>query len=74
MQLEAPYDHLLSQDVVRDLVRLQRLDHPSGGVTSLVLGLQLAASLMDLEGLGAEIWGGQDAQGYVSALREEWDR
>ncbi|MFZ4815187.1 MAG: hypothetical protein ACOYL5_11680 [Phototrophicaceae bacterium] len=31
-------------------------------------------SLMELEGLGAEIWQGIDAQDYVNELRDEWDR
>ena len=30
-------------------------------------------SLLELEGLGAEIWGGIDAQEYVNELRQEWD-
>jgi hypothetical protein len=30
-------------------------------------------SLLELEGLGAEIWTGIDAQEYVNKLREEWD-
>jgi hypothetical protein len=30
-------------------------------------------SLMELHGLGAEIWQGIDAQEYVNQLREEWD-
>ena len=30
-------------------------------------------SLLELEGLGAEIWGGVDAQAYVNELRKEWD-
>lgn len=30
-------------------------------------------SLLELEGLGAEIWGGVDAQEYVNELRKEWD-
>ncbi len=29
-------------------------------------------SLLELEGLGAEIWQGDDAQAYVHALRDEW--
>lgn len=29
-------------------------------------------SLLDLEGLGAELWGSVDAQDYVDRLREEW--
>jgi hypothetical protein len=31
-------------------------------------------SLLDLAGLGAGIWRGIDAQAYVTALRDEWDR
>jgi hypothetical protein len=30
-------------------------------------------SLLDLEGLGAELWGSVDAQDYVDGLREEWN-
>lgn len=30
-------------------------------------------SLLELEGLGAELWGGLDAQEYVHQLRREWD-
>lgn len=31
-------------------------------------------TLLELEGLGAEIWQGIDAQRYVDELRDEWDR
>ena len=34
---------------------------------------QVQRSLLELEGLGAEIWQGVDAQAYVRGLREEWD-
>jgi hypothetical protein len=30
-------------------------------------------SLLELEGLGAELWDGVDAQEYVNQLRREWD-
>lgn len=30
-------------------------------------------SLLELEGLGAELWEGVDAQEYVNELRREWD-
>ncbi len=30
-------------------------------------------SLLELEGLGAEMWNAIDAQQYVNELREEWD-
>ena len=31
-------------------------------------------SLLDLEGVGAEIWQGVDAQAYIDAERDSWDR
>jgi hypothetical protein len=30
-------------------------------------------SILELDGLGMEIWDGVDAQEYVNALRAEWD-
>lgn len=36
--------------------------------------LESEATLLDLEGLGAAIWHGVDAQQYVNALRDEWDQ
>ncbi|MGI9036288.1 MAG: hypothetical protein ACR2GD_09650 [Pyrinomonadaceae bacterium] len=30
-------------------------------------------SIMELHGLGAEIWEGVDAQKYVNELRDEWE-
>ncbi|MFL5800692.1 MAG: hypothetical protein ACJ8CR_03020 [Roseiflexaceae bacterium] len=35
--------------------------------------VQRQRSLLELEGLGAEIWQGIDAQEYVNELRKEWD-
>ena len=34
---------------------------------------QLKHNIMELHGLGAEIWQEMDAQQYVNHLREEWD-
>jgi hypothetical protein len=31
-------------------------------------------SIMELHGLGSEIWQGIDAQQYVDEMRDEWDR
>lgn len=35
---------------------------------------QSSLSIMELHGLGAEIWQGIDAQQYVNELRDEWDK
>ncbi|MGA9997142.1 MAG: hypothetical protein WBP93_17120 [Pyrinomonadaceae bacterium] len=34
---------------------------------------QKARSIMELHGLGKEIWEGIEAQDYVNELRNEWD-
>jgi len=34
---------------------------------------QKKRSLLELEGLGKDIWEGVDAQEYVNELRREWD-
>jgi hypothetical protein len=47
--------------IAQDLVMADEADEPE-------------PSLLELEGLGAEIWQGIDAQQYVNELRDEWDR
>lgn len=34
---------------------------------------QKTRSILELEGLGADVWQGVDAQDYVNELRAEWD-
>jgi hypothetical protein len=41
--------------------------------TTAVAEMPRQRSLLELEGLGAEIWQGIDAQEYVNELRKEWD-
>ena len=31
-------------------------------------------SILDIEGVGAEIWHGTDVRAYLNELRDEWDR
>ena len=52
----------------------------SAVVDTLTIPLDLPAveddreyTLLDLEGLGKEIWEGIDAQEYVDKLRDEWN-
>jgi hypothetical protein len=35
---------------------------------------QAARSMLELRGLGKELWQGVDAQAYVEELRQEWER
>jgi hypothetical protein len=41
--------------------------------TTTVMAEPRQRSLLELEGLGAEIWERIDAQEYVNELRKEWD-
>lgn len=47
--------------IAQDLAATDAIDEPE-------------ATLLELEGLGAEIWQGIVAQQYVNELRDEWDK
>jgi len=42
--------------------------------SSTVTGEKPKHSIMELYGLGKELWEGVDAQEYVNRLRDEWER
>lgn len=73
-QLHAPYEYVISENVVSTAVRLSQVAGDSAG-NSLVLSTQTGSQirLSSLEGLGKELWAGEDAQAYVSHLRDEWN-
>jgi hypothetical protein len=59
----SPRDQLrLVQLIVRELVKV--VPPPEA---------EQKLDLLELEGVGAEIWEGIDAQEYVNELRREWD-
>lgn len=60
----------LSPQDRKELVKLlvDSLDVPAAGETR-----RPQHSILELAGLGAEIWKGVDAQEYVNQLRSEWD-
>lgn len=53
--------------------RLRLLEITARDLAEIGLEDQPKRSLLELEGLGAEIWQGVDAQDYVDELRREWD-
>ena len=53
--------------------RLRLAQRIIGEAASAVSEPERPRSLLDLEGLGAELWHGMDAQDYVDELRREWD-
>ncbi|MEW6210800.1 MAG: hypothetical protein AB1631_20715 [Acidobacteriota bacterium] len=54
--------------------RLRLLAMLANGLTEILPPDDRRRSLFELEGLGAEIWKGIDAQEYVDDLRNEWER
>lgn len=53
--------------------RLRLLEITARDLAEIGLEDRPKRSLLELEGLGAEIWQGVDAQDYVDELRQEWD-
>jgi hypothetical protein len=75
-ELEAPYAYVMSENLMEPVERLLLATGRRDACTSVVLcgdGTR-CHSLMELEGLGKEIWAGEDAQAYVNRLRDEWSR
>ena len=73
MTLET-YDHTLN--MARRLAlpeQLQLLEDLTRMVRRRVSYKPKTYSIMELEGLGAEIWQGIDAQAYVNQERASWD-
>ena len=61
---------------VKPLPTIERLRLLEMTAHDLALTAPLAPqkrSILELRGLGKEIWQGIDAQTYVDGLREEWD-
>lgn len=69
--IDAGYERVTSRRLVEAVERLYALEHPSG-TTSITLRRVARPTLSSLRGLGSEIWAGEDAQAYVSRLRDEW--
>ena len=53
--------------------RLRLLEITARDLATASQPSQPKRSLLELEGLGAEIWQDMDAQEYVNKLRREWD-
>jgi hypothetical protein len=67
------YVRPLSADDKRELVKLTAEDLNREGQPRDAAPRRASHSLLELEGLGEELWRGIDAQEYVNELRREWD-
>jgi len=68
-ELDAPYDYVVSEQVVGDVLRLLK----ATSIALSVTGQEKRRSILELEGLGKEIWEGVDPKKYIDELRDEWD-
>lgn len=72
-ELRAPYSYVASEDAIRDVDKLILDAEGTTSVTwSLVRGPR-QHSILELRGLGKEVWRGVDPSQYVNELRDEWN-
>ncbi|MBI1865250.1 MAG: hypothetical protein HYR98_05920 [Nitrospirae bacterium] len=74
--LHCAYSHVVSTDAVRDTERLLEIVVGPGGETSVVRmkpEREGPRSILEIEGLGKDVWEGIDAKKYIDELRNEWD-
>lgn len=74
-ELNAPYAYVISDDALHDVKQLQST-WIAGGMTSVFLhdlDRGNSRSILDLEGLGKEIWRDIDPKQYIDELRNEWN-
>ncbi len=75
-ELDAPYQYVVVERAVSDVARLLRVEPQEELVVSDWYRRTRPGqrrSILDLEGLGAEVWAGVDAKRYIDELRNEWD-
>jgi len=65
-------EHIRSLPVVDRLKLVELIAH--GLAATISRDVPHSRSLLELEGLGEEIWQGIDAQSYIDELRGEWDQ
>ena len=73
-EIDAPYRYVISEEAVAEVRRLLRAV-PVKEETSVVLSgasKEGTRSILELEGLGKEIWEGVDPRKYINDLRHEW--
>ena len=71
--VEQLYHNYIESIPVSDQLQLIALISQHLVQNSAAQGSQKTRSLLELEGLGADIWNGVDAQEYVNKLRDEWE-
>ena len=73
LSLEELYSRYIKPRPRADRIKLVEMTERDLADTRSGTDIPKTRSLLELEGLGAEIWEGVDAQEYVNQLRSEWD-
>jgi hypothetical protein len=74
-EMTATYAYVVSGNAIQDVASLIGEEYTLGRLTSEFLRRPSAQrhSLLELRGLGREIWQGIDPKKYIDELRNEWD-
>lgn len=75
-ELNAPYRYVVVEQAVSDVARLLVPEEQEELVVSDWYRRARPGphrSILELEGLGVEIWAGVDAKEYIDELRDEWN-
>ncbi|MCK4341362.1 MAG: hypothetical protein KAY37_06535 [Phycisphaerae bacterium] len=75
-ELDAPYQYVVVEQAVSDVARLLVVEAQEELVVSdwyWRIRPGHRRSILELEGLGAELWAGVDAKQYIDELGNEWD-
>jgi len=67
--LDAPYEYVESEKVVREAIRLTE----TSDTAIISQNSYSSKSLLRLQGVGKSLWKNVDAQAYVDSLRNEWE-
>ena len=73
--IDAPYAYVESGEAIRDAQRLLVGPGPYAYLltkTDRVMSIGKGHSILQLKGLGREVWAGVSADTYIRALRNEW--
>jgi hypothetical protein len=73
--IDAPYAYVESGDAIRDAQRLLAEPGPYAYLLmkmDRVISTGKSPSILQLRGLGCDVWAGVSADTYLRALRNEW--
>jgi hypothetical protein len=74
MTVEEIYASYIRSLPINERLRLMALMAQDLAAQSATRASKPLRSILELRGLGKQLWAGVDAQAYVDSLRREWDQ